>query len=163
MNANTNVQVGGHGNGTVNQTGGTFAANGYLSIGRFSGAKGNYAISAGALNETNATTALIVGESGNGTLTVSGSGNVTVSGALQLGKSSGSVGTINLNGGTVNALTVTRGVGTGTLNWNGGTLAATGNSGAFLQGLTNAVVQSGGAVVNSGGVCGDDGAGVPEA
>ena len=150
VNANTNVQVGGHGNGTVTQTGGTFTANSYLSIGRFSGGKGTYAISAGTLNETNAATALIVGESGNGTLTVSGSANVTANGALQLGKNSGSTGTINLNGGTLNAVTVSRGAGTGTLNWNGGTLAASGNSAAFLQGLTNVVVQTGGAVVNTG-------------
>jgi len=50
------------------------------------------------------------------------------------------VGTVNTNGST----------GTSTFNFNGGTLAASASNPAFMQGLTAANVQSGGAIIDSG-------------
>jgi autotransporter-associated beta strand protein len=41
--------------------------------------------------------------------------------------------------------------GTSTFNLNGGSLQASGNNAAFLQGMTNAIVQAGGALVNTAG------------
>ena len=109
VNANTDLFVGGMGKGAVVQTGGTFNATVYASIGRYSGANGTYTISAGTLNQTNTTTNLIVGESGTGTLTVSGSASVVLNAPLMLGKNSTGIGTVALNGGTITTASVSRG------------------------------------------------------
>ena len=63
-------------------------------------------------------------------------------------------GILNLNGGTITTSTVKRGNATGTnatLNFGGGTLKASGLSGTFLTGLTNAFVQSGTSTIDNGG------------
>jgi len=99
----------------------------------------------------------------SGTLTISDSGSFTVgplSGGLRVaaanGSSTGITGTINLNGGT---LTTWPGIANGYagggvssyINFNGGTLKAGTNNNTFLQGLTTATVQSGGAIIDDGG------------
>lgn len=101
----------------------------------------------------------------SGTLTISGDGLMVVgsqSGGLNLaadkgdGSASGIVGTINLNGGTLMTWPSiingsTDGGGSSYINFNGGTLKAGTNNPTFLQGLTLATVQSGGAVIDDGG------------
>jgi autotransporter-associated beta strand protein len=99
----------------------------------------------------------------SGTLTISDSGSVTIgpaslglSLAANNGVASGITGTINLNGGT---LTTWPKIANGTnnangqsfINFNGGTLKAGTNNSSFLQGLTQATVQSGGAIIDDGG------------
>jgi arabinan endo-1,5-alpha-L-arabinosidase len=150
VNADTNVRVGGRGTGSVNQIGGTFNANGYVSIGRISASVGSWTISGGTLNHTNAATQIIVGEGGTGTLTIAGNGLVTTPSLLRLGQSGGA-GTLNLNGGVLQTNSIVRGSGTAAVNFNGGTLRAAASNASFISNLTTALVQAGGAKIDSGG------------
>ena len=93
---------------------------------------------------------LLVGESGTGTLNISGNGQVTTANVIRVGHTGGT-GTINLNGGTLTTLGIQRGTGSATLNFNGGTVTPTADSATFLQGMTAANVQTGGAVFNTAG------------
>ncbi len=149
VNANTNVFVGGRGEGTVNQTGGTFNANASISIGRYNGSTGIWTISDSTLNQTDTGNELIVGQQGQGTLTITRSGEVNASGTVLMGDSSSGSGTINLNSGTLSLPTIERGSGTAIFNFNGGTLRATANTSTFMQGLSQANVQFGGAVIDT--------------
>lgn len=69
--------------------------------------------------------------------------------AVMLGVGTNSNGTLNLDGGTLKITTtgiaIGGGTGTSTVNFNGTVLRAGANSSAFIQGLTNASVQAGGA------------------
>ncbi len=150
VNANTNVRVGGFGTGTVQQTGGAFTSNSFVAIGRFAGATGTWNISAGSLNVNNSGRWLLVGESGTGSLNISGSGQVTTANVIRIGHAGGA-GTIALNGGTLTTLGLQRGTGTATVNFNGGVLAPTTNNASFMQGLTAAKVQAGGAMLDTSG------------
>ena len=163
--------------GIVNQAGGT------LNIGQqFQGANGGTSnalskvtVSGGTMNVGGGTGPLFVASRDQGILAVNGSGivncgNLDVSRDAQ-GNSRGSIGVVNLDGGT---LTVSR-VGTATansqagppssgvtptatFNFNGGTLKARAASTTFIQGSTVApiipvttVVKSGGAIIDDGG------------
>jgi autotransporter-associated beta strand protein/T5SS/PEP-CTERM-associated repeat protein len=137
--------------GTLNQTGGTFQSANFITIGAFTGGTGTVNISAGSLT---AATNINVGQSGNGTLNVSGSAQVTASGdAVFIGSAAGGTGTLNLNGGTVTAKRVGEGAAaTSTLNFNGGLLkAAAGANAAFIGPVDNAVIQPGGAFIDTSG------------
>jgi autotransporter-associated beta strand protein len=59
----------------------------------------------------------------------------------------------NLNGGTLTVPSITRTTsgGSGTFNFNGGTLKPTASTATFMQGLTAANIQSGGAKIDMGG------------
>lgn len=105
----------------------------------------------------------------NGTLNVSGNGSVLfgpLCPGLRLAADlnhtvpvTGVAGTINLNGGTLTVWgNITNGStgpsdsgGSSYINFNGGKLVAGTNSTRFLQGLTAATIQSGGAVIDDGG------------
>ncbi len=148
-----NLQVGAYGIGLLNQSGGTVNAGGWPSVGRYTGSEGVLTISGGVFNQTAADNSLIIGEDGRGTLNLSGTGTANLANTLRIGNSSGSVGTVNLNGGTL----ITRRVyknssaATGILNFNGGVLrAAPGAMNDFLSGLSSANVLAGGATVDSG-------------
>src|SRR5205823_12453709 len=58
-------------------------------------------------------------------------------------------GTVNLNGGTLTTLSIARGAGIGTFNISGGSLQAAASTTSFMQGLTNAYVKVGGAVIDT--------------
>jgi autotransporter-associated beta strand protein len=95
-----------------------------------------------------------VGDRGTGILNVSGSAVVNLAGGpLQFGLSGyTTVGTVNLLGGTVTANSVgVAGTSTSLLNFNGGTLQAGAASATFMQGLTEATIYSGGAIIDDGG------------
>jgi autotransporter-associated beta strand protein len=104
-----------------------------------------------------------IGEVNTGVMNVSGSGSVTINaftpinanggGGLILGRANGAIsnGTVDLLGGTITTPFVAKGTGSGTFNFNGGTLKANETNTAFLTGLTNAYVYSGGAVLDDGG------------
>ncbi|MCO6045456.1 family 43 glycosylhydrolase [Aeoliella sp. ICT_H6.2] len=149
VDANTNVFVGGRGTGTVNQSGGTFDASGFVAIGRYSGSTGSWTISDGTLNQANADNWLLVGEEGEGTLTVDGYGLVNAVGATQVGYQSSGAGVINLRGGTFRARSITRGAGTATVNFNGGVLQSRLSTSTLLENLTAANVQTGGAKIDT--------------
>ncbi|MGC4014360.1 MAG: autotransporter-associated beta strand repeat-containing protein [Luteolibacter sp.] len=101
-----------------------------------------------------------------GTLNVNSGGTVTFgtgmpnSGASGAGGAPGVVlgrdsatGTINLaTGGTLaSAKDIIRGTGTGNFNFNGGTLKALATRTTFLQGLTAATINTGGAIIDTNG------------
>jgi autotransporter-associated beta strand protein len=150
VTSNTNVRIGGYGQGTMNQSGGLFQSGSFVSIGRYTGAQGAWNISAGQLNVTNAARWLIVGEQGQGTLSLSGTGQVTTSGVIRVGHTGGT-GTINLHGGAMTTAAIQRGTGTANINFDGGTLKPNAATTAFMQGLSIALVQTGGAIIDTNG------------
>ena len=86
----------------------------------------------------------------SGTLALTPGGALTC-GALVLGQSGGS-GALVLGGGTLVTASITEGAGgSGILDFNGGTLQASGSSAEFLNGLSAAYIQAGGATINTGG------------
>ncbi len=112
-------------------------------------------ISGGTLTTTSSspTDATDLAVRGTTTVTLSGTGNFTTP-VLNMtsNQTSGTAsGTFNLNGGTLTTGAVIAGTNTGskTFNFNGGTLQATAGSTAFMTGLTNAFVKSGGAVIDT--------------
>ena len=150
-----NFQVGAYGQGWFNQSGGTISVSNWPCIGRFAGGGGHATITAGTLSQTNTANGFIVGESGTGELTVSGSGVVNIAGTngVRLVNQAGGAGMVNLGpGGTIVTPAVDQGAtGTGGFNFNGGTLRASGSNTTFLQGITAACVNGGGAVIDDGG------------
>jgi autotransporter-associated beta strand protein len=156
--------------GIVNQVGGT------LNIGQqFQGANGANAneqsrvnISGGTMNIGGGTGQFYDASRGLGTLTVSASGALNC-GILDISRSivSGTIGVVNLDGGTITASRVgtatanqvaTTTGSTATFNFNGGILRASGNSATFFQGSTVApiipivsIVKAGGAKIDDGG------------
>jgi fibronectin-binding autotransporter adhesin len=156
--------------GIVSQVGGT------LNIGQqFQGANGGAAneqsivtISGGTMNIGGGTGQFYDASRGFGKLTVSGTGALNC-GVLDVSRSilSGTIGVVNLDGGTITASRVgtatanqlaTSTGSTATFNFNGGTLRASANAGNFFQGSTVApiipvtsIVKAGGAKIDDGG------------
>ena len=143
-----NIWVGGYGNGTMNVSGGAAYWSGYASIGRQTNGVGLLNISGGIVMQTNTGRYTLIGESGTGTLNLSGSGLLGVT-RLIVGNNGSGSGTVNLNGGMLVASQISQNVGSGTFNFNGGTLQASASKTNFMQGLSSAVVQSGGAVIDT--------------
>ncbi|HUA66848.1 MAG TPA: autotransporter-associated beta strand repeat-containing protein [Alphaproteobacteria bacterium] len=157
--------------GVVDVVGGT------LSIAsQFQGANG--ANTAGSIVNVSGGTfttpgTLFVASRGVGTLSISGTGMVSCA-AVDIsrdadGSTGGSIGTVNLNGGTLSCTEVSTATAnsqtppggntpTATFNFNGGTLLAKGSSATFYQGSLVApiipvttFIQGGGANINDGG------------
>ena len=148
-----NLQPGAYGTGYFNQSGGTATIGSYPSVGRYSGGVGYLNVSGGTFNQASSGANLIIGEQGTGTLNISGTGLVTCAGNLVIGNAAGGNGTVNLNGGLVRAKQVlmNNSSATSAINFNGGALQAAPNASAsFLNGLSSATVQGGGAVLDSG-------------
>jgi len=164
------VGMGGTGVNTVNISGpASITCQGFMGLSL------NDTNSTGNLNIGNASTPggtltvlndMTVGDQGNATMNfvTGGGGKVTVTGTLYLSRSGPSAnGAINLNtGGTLVASYINNGWGfhnnfssptnnPNALNFNGGTLKANVGSAFFIQPYVNAVVQSGGAVIDDGG------------
>ncbi len=150
------AHVGFHGEGTYNLSGGSLAApSHWFVVGRYADGPGVFNVTGGSfIHGTNDAGRLFrVGEEGTGTLNLSGTGVVETSGnALTLGNTATGNGTINLNGGLLQARRILGGPGSGTFNFNGGTLKAGPNANAdFMTGLTSANVNAVGAVIDTGG------------
>jgi autotransporter-associated beta strand protein len=98
---------------------------------------------------------LNLGIRGNATLNLSGSAQLITPSLLLMHSAAGSgkFATVNLNGGilTVGYVATGNPGSLSTFNFNGGTLRASLSSNAFLQGLSGANVQDGGAVIDSSG------------
>ncbi len=148
-------QIGKFGQGVWLQSGGVTNAGGWVSIGRETGGTGTLSVSGtGTFNQTGTDRSLVVGENGTGTLNIEGSATVSSVGSfgLIISNLASGVGTVNLDGGTLSALRLSDGGGSSTFNFNGGTLVAgSGADSAFMGGLDNAVVKSGGANIDSNG------------
>jgi autotransporter-associated beta strand protein len=87
---------------------------------------------------------------GEGTYTLSGSAELNVGNEVQIGRENGT-GTVNLNGGTVNAKKISGGTGSATVNFNGGLLKAKVDESNLIENLDVANVQSGGLRIDSNG------------
>ncbi|MFZ9938021.1 MAG: beta strand repeat-containing protein [Luteolibacter sp.] len=86
----------------------------------------------------------------DGTYTLSGTGVINVGNEIIVGRESGS-GTLNLNGGTVNANKISGGTGAATVNFNGGVLRAKRDESNFIENLDVANLQGGGLRIDSNG------------
>ena len=143
--------------GSMEITGGSFSTLGSLQEDVIGNARvGTLTVSGGSFIGSGAGTAVGLNSSaGTSTFTLSGSGSATVT-TLQL---SSATAIVNLNGGTLTANQIidldnrgTTGNSNTTFNFNGGTLTAgSGSITAFMTGLTNAYVKSGGAKINTSG------------
>ena len=144
--------------GTWLQSGGTNYAGGWVSIGRGNtvgdtSMTGLMVVSGGLLDQVGIANGLIVGESGNGTLTINNTGLVvseSTNSGVAIGWNAG-VGTLNLDGGTLVANFIQGGTaGSSTVNFNGGLLRV--GPGArlnFMTNITTAYILAG-AVIDTG-------------
>ena len=164
---------------TIIDGSGSFLAPGSTSVGLYTGDTANLTVQSTAKYNTNGN--LSLGDlGGSGTLIVLNSANVTAA-SLFVGKGSagltgaGGTGTVNQEGGTVTAPTVslatnhpasvgtyilnsgnlttssiTGGLGTSTFNFTGGQIVASASSSSFMQNLTTATVNAA-ATINTNG------------
>jgi autotransporter-associated beta strand protein len=149
------AHIGFHGEGTYNLSGGSIVApSHWFVVGRHADGPGVFNVTGGTfIHGTNDTGRLFrVGEDGTGILNISGTADVRTSGnALTLGNNAGGNGTINLNGGSLQARRILGGPGAGEFNFNGGVLRAGPNANAdFMTGLTAANVNAAGAFIDTG-------------
>ena len=114
---------------------------------------GTYNLTGGVLIQSATGSNLIVGYAGTGVLNVSGSGLANSIGGVIVGNGANGNGQVNnlMSGGTINTNKFSMTAGTSTFNFNGGLVQSSSTSTAFMQGLTNAYVYSGGAIFNATG------------
>jgi autotransporter-associated beta strand protein len=149
------MHIGFHGPGTWNLTGGSIQTdNQWFVVGRYIDGPGLFNVSAGSVRHVPANSWKLfrVGEDGVGVLNISGSGSVESSGdTITLGSNATGDGTINLNGGSLQARRIIGVNGVSTLNLNGGVLRVGASPNPdFMTGLTSANVLAGGAVIDTG-------------
>jgi len=136
--------------GTVNMTGGTMTTSDTLQIGH-NQSTGVVSQSGGTVNVQNE---VYVGNENSassvGTYTLSGTGVLNVGNEVVIGRDNGT-GTLNLNGGTVNANKISGGTGSATVNFNGGVIKAKRDESNLIENLDVANVQSGGLKIDSNG------------
>lgn len=155
----TAIAYGGGTVATIIVAGGTLAvSNDVLSVG-YAG-NGSLVVNGGTVVHSGGTSGafgganqLIVGNvGGTGLLTVNG-GQVLNSQALWLGQGTGASGTLQLNGGLVQASQITANTTptTSAAYFNGGILQANTNSADFIDTSTSASIQHGGLVLDDGG------------
>lgn len=154
-----NAEVGRFGSyGTFNLSGGTFKLANTLRIADQSG--GGTVGPVGTVNITGGTMQVgsaavgyrTSGYTATGILTIS-SGSFTSTNVVTVGAGgAGTVGTVNLDGGTFTALQIKTSAGAAsTFNFNGGTLTPTISFTTFFTGLTTANVRDGGAIIDTNG------------
>ena len=160
--------VGAFGTGTYNFSGGSDTIEGGFAsfeLGVFANATGTVNMSGSAAVIMENGSVITMGDAGGagnntfnqngGTVTFYSDGGVTPGGggSVIIGGSGGGANVYNLNGGTLTVPNITRtsATGSGTLNLNGGTLVATQTTVAFINSLTAANVQAGGAIINTNG------------
>lgn len=156
FNGNGNeFQIGRSGTGTWDQSAGVVNVAGWPAIGRLAGSTGTLNVSGtGAFNQTATDRGFVVGEEGTGTLNIQGTATVTSAGSVGVLVSNNAVGvgTVNLDGGTLQALKISDGGGNSTFNFNGGVLkAGAGANLNFMGGLDSVNVKPGGAIIDSNG------------
>ena len=159
VNSGQGLVVNGVGD-TYTQTGGTFTTTGLIEFANVgTSATSLINISGGLLTTTDtnsANDAMDLAVRGTTTVNLSGTGAITTPvlnmSTSQLGSGS-ATSTFNLNGGTLTTGSIIKGTGgatgTQTFNFNGGTLKSSASSATFMNGLTNAYVKAGGAVINT--------------
>ncbi len=156
LNDGNEFQIGFHGEGTWNLSAGSILApNHWFVVGRYLDGPGTLNVTGGAIvHGTNNSGKLFrVGEEGTGVLNLSGTGAIMSAGdAVTLGSVASGNGTINLNGGSLQARRILGGPGASSFNFNGGVLLAGPNANPdFMSALNSISVNAGGAVIDSGG------------
>lgn len=148
------IAGGGNGSGYILQTGGTINVSSITTLNRngtgtsvlnIAGPTAVYSQTAGNLNPGFAA-------GGTGIVNVS-AGLLAVTNDISL-RNGNSNSIVNLNGGTVQTRSIVATGGTSgdaVINFNGGVLKANADNGAFLTGLTKAVIYSGGASIDTNG------------
>ncbi|HEV2328929.1 MAG TPA: autotransporter-associated beta strand repeat-containing protein [Verrucomicrobiae bacterium] len=158
--------------GIINQNGGAFGIGSQFQGANIGGGASLVTINGGAMTISGGGGPFYVASRGAGTLTMGGSGTLNC-GILDIsrnasGNSVGSVGTVNLNGGTLMCNRVGTATANSQTNWllgsaatfnfNGGTLMAKVSATNFFLGSAalpvipvTAIVQTGGAVIDDGG------------
>ena len=153
VTANGNMHIGRYGTGTYTQSGGSLTCKNYFSIARFADSSGTYTITGGSFLAT--TQGIILGEQGTGTLTVGGTGVVSIpaNGVYVGGNVVGAQGSLYLNGnGRIVAKYIGKGTGSvGAIEFNGGTLEAVSDNATFLNNLGSVVLGAGGVKIDSAG------------
>lgn len=152
-------QIGNRATAAWTQSAGTVNANGWTILGRDPGGNGTLSVSGGVFKQTELDRPFMIGEFGIGVLNVSGTAQVSSLGSngLILANEPSGTGTVHLDGGTLTVSRVRKGNdynggngGTSIFHFNGGTLVAgTGANANFMSGLNSAVVDAGGAYINS--------------
>ncbi|MDQ8193687.1 autotransporter-associated beta strand repeat-containing protein [Coraliomargarita sp. SDUM461004] len=139
--------------GRVEMTGGTVNIDRFFAIAHGSGAVANFNQSGGTLNKVSGISYIsryVTGDANTASWTLSNSAVANLDDVLVAqGIASG---TLTLNGGTLSANQIrseATGGGTSILNLNGGTIVARSTNANFLEGLTQARVQSGGVTFDS--------------
>jgi len=163
------VGVGGTGTSTLNVSGSASITESYLLLANYDGnTTGNVNIGSASQPGGTVTVNADMNVAGQGTGTLNfvtnGGGKLTVTGTLYLSRfSQAANGTVNLNaGGTLVAAYINNGWGfqnnfsspldnPNAFNFNGGTLRAYVGSSYFIQPYVNAVIQSGGAIIDDNG------------
>lgn len=134
--------------GTMTMTGGSITGSDKLILGH-NQATGSLTQSGGTVTVTNE---IYIGNENNassvGTYTLSGSGVINPGNDIVVGRDNGT-GTLNLNGGTVNAKKISGGNGSATVNFNSGILKAKQDESNLIENLDVANVQSGGIKIDS--------------
>ncbi|WP_035610360.1 autotransporter-associated beta strand repeat-containing protein [Haloferula sp. BvORR071] len=144
-----------------NQSAGSVSANGWMILGRNATGDGTLNISGGTFTQTQLDRPLMVGEFGKGTVNMTGAAQVTSLGAngLILANEPSGTGTMNLDGGLLTVRRVREGNdnnggvgGESHFNFDGGTLKAGANANAnFMSSLNSAIIEDGGAIIDSNG------------
>jgi autotransporter-associated beta strand protein/T5SS/PEP-CTERM-associated repeat protein len=136
--------------GTVNMTGGTMTTSDKLQIGH-NQSTGAFTQSGGTVNVQNE---VFIGNENNtnsvGIYTLSGTGVLNVGNEVIIGRDNGT-GTLNLNGGTVNANKISGGTGGATVNFNGGVIKAKRDESNLIENLDVANLGSGRLKIDSNG------------
>lgn len=145
--------------GTINITGGDVG----LEVCRWDSLNASVVVNSGAVNLQNnmpitfggrPNTGISTFDQFGGTVTFYSDAGTTIggTGSLNLGDQGTGTYTYNLNGGTLTVPQILKvSASTATFNFNGGTLRAAASSTTFMQGLTAANVQAGGALINTDG------------
>ena len=160
--SNKKFYVGASHNGTLTQTGGSVTIDNHLAVGFAANAVGRYALHGGTFSQcasANAGSATaVVGDTGDGALTVAGTGKFTtkVAQGVQIGKDAKGKGRVVVgNGGTVEAARFFGGAGASKFIFAGGTAKpnATAYASAFLDSSLGSaeVAPSGGAIDTTAG------------
>jgi autotransporter-associated beta strand protein len=130
---------------------GTLIVSNAIAVGRNNAAaNGTLTLNFGSIQKYGPGNITVGALNGNGTLTVNG-GSLINNGQLVLAEGAGG-GLFNLNGGVVQASLLTGfGSALAVARFNGGTLQATTNNPTFIVNLGQALVQSGGFILDDGG------------
>ncbi|HUV67955.1 MAG TPA: hypothetical protein VMW24_28955 [Sedimentisphaerales bacterium] len=128
------VYVGNVGTGELTVDGGTLTISGWVFVGANAGSNGTFNMNSGAVNVADA---IYVGNDGSGTLNMTG-GTITLGADLTIGRTATATGHVNLDGGTITVrhLLMRRAAGSvGTMDVGGGTLIMAGNALSTVQGF----------------------------